>query len=267
VGWQSQPAHSGNFAKKAMKESEKRYYNQSVIWKKDLFLDPIEKERVLNINEMIPKDVETVLDAGCGNGVIINNLPKIFKKTAGLDMSEESLKYVKAEKILASITSIPFADNSFDLLICSEVLEHLKDEDYFATVKELQRVAKKYIILTFPNGENLKRSSVLCSNCDNWFHPYYHARSFNTEKAKKIFTDFNLREHRKVGRGQVYVPDFLVPLLFRLRRPRALSTSICPFCGYQDSAAEKPDVAGRFSGVKGFSPRKKRWLLALYIRK
>jgi len=253
-----------------MKDLEKQYYNQKIIWENDILVNPLEKERVDNIIKLIPKDVVSVLDAGCGSGVVVNNLPEKFRKVVGIDFSEESLKYVKTEKVLGTIAHLPFDNKSFDLIICSEVLEHLKDLDYFLAIKELERVAKKYIILTFPNNENLKRSSVICPHCNQWFHPYYHVRKFDSKEIKKIFVGFSLQKYQKIGKGQIYIPDFLVPLLFRIRKPDFLKTSICPFCGYQDSARRENAVLSQSSGgfkIKNFLPRKKRWLITFYTKK
>ena len=81
-----------------------------------------------------------MLDVGCGEGRhifgIMQNYPMM--KCIGLDMDEDSLKkaeegyaYFKSisqagtEFMKGSAYSLPFPDNTFDLIVCSEVLEHL----------------------------------------------------------------------------------------------------------------------------------------------
>ncbi|HRR98250.1 MAG TPA: class I SAM-dependent methyltransferase, partial [Candidatus Syntrophosphaera sp.] len=83
-------------------------------------------ERLACIKKMIPEDVKTILDAGCGNGIITNELARDYEVTA-LDPSAIALQYVQCAKICASIDAIPFPDNSFDLVCSNEVLEHLDD--------------------------------------------------------------------------------------------------------------------------------------------
>ena len=97
----------------------------------------------------------TMLDLGCGEGRHIFGLMEKFPdlKCIGLDPHIESLdKAFEGLKFLESISntktsflsgsaySLPFCDDSFDLVVCSEVLEHL--HDYKDAIKEINRVLK-----------------------------------------------------------------------------------------------------------------------------
>ena len=96
-----------------------------------------------------------MLDLGCGEGRHIFGLMEKFPdlKCIGLDPHIESLdKAFEGLKFLESISnsktnflsgsaySLPFSDDSFDLVVCSEVLEHL--HDYKDAIKEINRVLK-----------------------------------------------------------------------------------------------------------------------------
>lgn len=104
----------------------------------------------ININP-----VGTMLDLGCGEGRHIFGVMEKFPdlKCIGLDPHIESLdKASEGLKFLESISntktnflsgsaySLPFSDDSFDLVVCSEVLEHL--HDYKDAIKEINRVLK-----------------------------------------------------------------------------------------------------------------------------
>ena len=97
----------------------------------------------------------TMLDLGCGEGRHIFGVMEKFPdlKCIGLDPHIESLdKAFEGLKFLESISntktsflsgsaySLPFCDDSFDLVVCSEVLEHLHDYKY--AIKEINRVLK-----------------------------------------------------------------------------------------------------------------------------
>lgn len=97
----------------------------------------------------------TMLDLGCGEGRHIFGVMEKFPdlKCIGLDPHIESLdKAFEGLKFLESISntktnflsgsaySLPFSDDSFDLVVCSEVLEHL--HDYKDAIKEINRVLK-----------------------------------------------------------------------------------------------------------------------------
>ena len=97
----------------------------------------------------------SMLDVGCGEGRHIFGIMQEYPmmKCVGLDMDDDSLKKaeegysyfesiseVGAEFIKGSAYSLPFPDNTFDLIVCSEVLEHL--HEYHDAVIEINRVLK-----------------------------------------------------------------------------------------------------------------------------
>ena len=101
------------------------------------------------------KDYGTMLDVGCGEGRHIFGVMQDYPmmKCFGLDMDNKSLEIaeegyeyfesisnVGAEFLKGSAYSLPFSDNTFDLIVCSEVLEHL--HEYNDAVMEIYRVLK-----------------------------------------------------------------------------------------------------------------------------
>ncbi len=97
-----------------------------------------------------------ILDVGCGEGTTIVKLKqaKIGKTLEGIDNSEDALRIGKGLYQGISIKSgdiynLPYRDKSFDLLICTEVLEHLKNPR--KALAELRRVSNKYVLLSVPN--------------------------------------------------------------------------------------------------------------------
>ena len=96
-----------------------------------------------------------MLDVGCGEGRHIFGIMQDYPlmKCIGLDMDKESLEkaeegheYFKsiseagARFLKGSAYILPFPDESIDLIVCSEVLEHL--HEYNDAVKEIHRVLK-----------------------------------------------------------------------------------------------------------------------------
>lgn len=97
----------------------------------------------------------SLLDCGCGPGSItIGFAEKVFPgKVIGVDIQAEQLEYAKrisAEKKISNVEfqqanalSLPFADNSFDVIYANALLCHIKDP--MNVIKEFKRVLK-------PNG-------------------------------------------------------------------------------------------------------------------
>jgi len=108
------------------------------------------------INLIKPLKSEKILDVGAGEGFSLVKLKRnqIGKFHEGVDNSKDALKlgkkmYPKINLKLGSIYELPYKENSFDLLLCTEVLEHLDDPK--KAVKELKRVTSKYIVFSTPN--------------------------------------------------------------------------------------------------------------------
>lgn len=82
-----------------------------------------------------------ILDAGCGSGRNMVELAR-YGKTTGIELSPASARIARerdlGEIVEGSISQMPFADDSFDLTVCLDVIEHLEDD--VGALEELRRV-------------------------------------------------------------------------------------------------------------------------------
>jgi methionine biosynthesis protein MetW len=99
---------------------------------------------------------KSILDIGCGNGFLISELTKHGILCQGTDVSAEAVKLcnekgVKATQTDVDNSNLPFNSENFDVVICSEVIEHLFDPDH--VLEEIRRVLaqKGFLVLTTPN--------------------------------------------------------------------------------------------------------------------
>ena len=104
------------------------------------------------IAKFIRKD-GLILDVGGGFGVMAQFLPQfinIKENYLNLDISRVMLRYCPYQNILATAENLPFRSNVFDYVICSEVLEHVRDKH--RTLSEAYRVLKPkgLFLLTTP---------------------------------------------------------------------------------------------------------------------
>ena len=149
---------------------------------------PADLQRIREVIAAIPREVRSILDAGCGNGWLSNRLNGGYEVVA-LDYLGEPLRYVKVVRLRGDLRGLPFADSTFDLVLCCEVLEHLEEDMCGQACRELARVAAKYILVTVPNDEDLDARAWKCPDCGVRFHPFGHLRSFGPAELRDLFAD------------------------------------------------------------------------------
>ncbi len=105
--------------------------------------------------------VKTVLDLGCGQGKpmeFIKYRIKI-KKSVGVDLFEPYIEEARQKKIhdkylIADIRKLKLPAKSFDLVMASHVLEHMPKSDAWKLLSNMERMAKKQVIIATPIGEH-----------------------------------------------------------------------------------------------------------------
>lgn len=230
-----------------------------------------EENRIKNTIDTIPENVESLLEVGCGDGRIINRLKGKYEKICGLDISKKALDYVETPKVQGTLENLPFADKSFDIVICCEVLEHLPYTIYKKAVKEIERVSKEYILISVPNDENLELEMITCPKCGCSSHIWRHLRSFNKEKLEDLFKDFGIHKTKT----QLFEQFMFVETFFKIKRflginQRFPQTAICPQCGYSPKYKSRSvDLKKENKGIsllKKVLPLKKAggWIIVLY---
>ncbi|URA10912.1 class I SAM-dependent methyltransferase [Thermospira aquatica] len=123
-----------------------------------------------HIKEYVEKnkrDVEVkLLDVGCGPGHLATFLSPLKNLTLyGCDISEKSLALAK-EKGMNTVKcnlweTLPFPDGFFDIVVATEVIEHIYDTEHF--IREIKRILKEdgLLVITTPNVASLGRRIML----------------------------------------------------------------------------------------------------------
>jgi ubiquinone/menaquinone biosynthesis C-methylase UbiE len=117
------------------------------------------KERFLSywhqVNEIVRLEPDSVLEIGIGNGFVSKYLKERNVNIATLDFDSN----LNPDRV-GSVLDIPFEDNSFDVVACYEVLEHLPFKDFDKAIAEIYRVSKTYVILSLPDVNRVYRINV-----------------------------------------------------------------------------------------------------------
>lgn len=98
------------------------------------------------------KNNDKILDVGGGEGAYSYELKKHGFNSVCVDIDDEYIKRAKEKGVESYImdgSNLDFPDNSFNIILLFEVLEHVKNFD--SILKEAKRVANNYILITVPN--------------------------------------------------------------------------------------------------------------------
>ena len=202
--------------------SNQIYENKGVYGDEENFLQGTSNrlEKMIKIVKNLKHTPENILDVGCGTGYFAHLTRSIYPnaKVYGVDISNTALSigrrkykdiiFVKAD----AEVKLPFKDNTFDLVISGEHIEHVRDIDQ--NLLEINRVTKKggVMILTTPNlGSWLNRILLLLGK-----QPYFLDASLT--KTLPIFKIGNYTFPEKLdypssGHLRLYTLDMLQKLL------------------------------------------------------
>jgi len=156
------------------------------------------------------KSEASILEVGCGGGLLTLELAKKGYELTGLDLSKESLTTAKehAKKLglktqfkSGNVYDIPAVDDSFDVVVITELTEKLLNLPL--ALKEISRVLKPGGVLLFDTINRTWKSWLVVANLlespvvSNGFPPQFHDwRLF----VKPDEMDSLLAQHRLEGR-------------------------------------------------------------------
>lgn len=170
----------------------------------------------------LPKGTKpNILDAGCGTGAAFPIL-RPFGSVTGVDISTEALSYAKkiGEKTKkGSVTSLPFLNESFDVVVSLDVLYHTWVDDYHKALREYVRVLAPGGIFLWrePAYEWLKSGHDLVD---------YTERRFTIEQMKKSLQELPMEIKKLSYLNTILFPIVIVkrlPAILHLEKPRAKS--------------------------------------------
>ena len=157
------------------------------------------------------------LDVGCGTGVLAERLQAAGYTMTGVDPSDGMLEILsrRAPHIATSTASgaaLPFADDSFDLVMCVAVMHHVADPDaVYTTLREMVRVSR-------PGGRVL----VWDHNPRNPYWSVLMARVPQDTGDERLIAEQELIGGLRAGGARILVsrqlglvPDFTPPRILR----------------------------------------------------
>lgn len=161
---------------------------------------------------------KTLLDIGCGDGLLLSLVAERGIAARGLDISEKGIEKSGAKGLDVAVydadSRIPFPDNTFDVVTLLDVLEHVYAPEVL--LKEAVRVSKRWVIVGVPNFSSVAaRVQVLIgavpeNNRPNKGHVYW----FNEPVLKTLARDAHL-SLRQTRVNTIFENRFLFGTFFK----------------------------------------------------
>lgn len=98
------------------------------------------------IHETLSLAPKNVIEIGIGNSVVSK-----YIKDKGVSVTTLDIDKSLEPDIVASVDDIPLKDNSYEVVLAAEILEHLCFENFSKSMHEIHRITKRYAIISLPH--------------------------------------------------------------------------------------------------------------------
>jgi SAM-dependent methyltransferase len=159
--------------------------------------DPQQQMRLQGLLELLPANRRSILEIGSRRGFVTRKLADRFEITTALDLERPELEIERVVTVKGDVQALDFPDNTFDCVLCSEVLEHVPD--VAAAAREIARVARHEIVIGVPYRQDTRVGQSSCVNCGRINPPYGHINRFDENILRELFSGVPLIESRYIS--------------------------------------------------------------------
>lgn len=177
---------------------------------------------------ILDKRSKSILDVGCGQGYPMQMLNKVRKlESTGVDLFDEYLHEAKRLKthnhyIKQDITKLTFPPNSFDTVMCLQLIEHLSKKQGEGLLKKMEKIARYQVIVATPLGycdHPEMDDNRLQKHLSGWENKDFLKRGYIVKhQSLKIFLGNDGLVHKSISRSvkaAIFILDHLLtPVYF-----------------------------------------------------
>ena len=147
----------------------------------------------------MPNYGRTALDIGARDGHFSVLLAGRFDKVVALDLSRPKISHPKVVCVEGNAAALQFPDNSFDLVLCAEVLEHIPPNILEKVCSEMERVCNKNLLIGVPYRQDIRVWRTTCYSCMKKNPPWSHVNSFDEKRLDFLFPNCKVSQTTFVG--------------------------------------------------------------------
>lgn len=140
----------------------------------------------------------SVLDVGCGMGLLVRTLLRHGVDAQGVDIAprpvEENNRLEPGRFHLGSILNLPFADASWDTVVSTDCLEHIAEDDVPRALAELHRVSRRCVYINLATTRDRDGRWHLTIRDRDWWEARFFAAGFRRHPLDQVITRYEDRE-------------------------------------------------------------------------
>jgi ubiquinone biosynthesis O-methyltransferase len=171
-------------------------------------------------------DEKEILDAGCGTGTTAVYLAKKGRLVTGVDISganiERAMRFAKEFSVsidfkLGDIEDIALPDNSLDLIICEEALEHVNNP--LMVLRKFIRLLRKKgkLILSVPNAQSLRWRLLKILGLSKGDTNPEHLHQFSSYSINNLLSEAGF-ENIRISSDFIPLPGFPFNFFLEIRK-------------------------------------------------
>ena len=158
-----------------------------------------ERTRMRDLLGLIPTAGITALDVGARDGHLSKLLAERYETVVAVDLTRLAIDDPRVAPVQGDVCSLAFASDTFDLVACCEVLEHIPPQLLRQACAEIARVARGSVVIGVPYRQDIRLGRTTCRTCGGRNPPWGHVNSLDEVRLCELFRALTLLEVTYVG--------------------------------------------------------------------
>lgn len=211
----------------------------------------LEQMRLDRLMILMPKGVETVLEIGARHGAMTRRLVEICPDVTALDLKKPPFQIERVTTVKGDVQRLEFPDNSFECVVCTEVLEHVPD--FAAAAREIARVASSHVLIGVPYRQDTRAGRMACIHCGEINPPFGHVNTFDENSLQRLFAGLHVSSIEYLSENRERTNWFSTWLQGLARYPYGTyhQEEPCIFCGGKLEKPNRLSLIRRAAGALG----------------
>ena len=203
-----------------------------------------EQQRSRSLFKLVRRGGDSVLDIGTRDGYFAILLAEQFSSVTALDLVKPDIRHSSIRCVSGNLKCLPFPDDSFDLVFCAEVLEHVPPPLLKQACSEITRVTRRDVIIGVPYKQDIRVGRTTCRTCKRENPPWGHVNVFDENRLCNLFSGLRVEEISRAGSEKARTNFFSTLLMDFAGNPYGTydQDETCIHCGSRLQAPSERDL-------------------------